>query len=154
MVWINNIYLYLGDYGMTEEKTNCDNCLTEPVGELVIRTIAMPEDTNPLGDIFGGWLLSQMDLGGLIAATEISKGRITTVAIDAMRFWNPVHVGDIICVHADLKRIGRTSITFLINAWAVDQFTKEDKHLVTEAQFTYVSIDAYGKSLPIKKVDE
>lgn len=134
---------------MSEDKKQCKNCLTKPIGELVIRTIAMPEDTNPLGDIFGGWLLSQMDLGGLIAATEISKGRITTVAIDAMRFWHPVHVGDIICVHAELKRIGRTSITFLINAWAVEQFTKIDKHLVTEAEFTYVSIDINGKSLPI-----
>ena len=117
---------------------------------MVIRTIAMPKDTNPLGDIFGGWLLSQMDLGGLIAATEISKGRITTVAINAMRFWNPVHVGDTICVHAHLIRIGKTSITFLINAWAVEQFAKTAKHLVTEAEFTYVSIDKQGKSIPIK----
>ena len=99
---------------MDKENGKEKHILTKPDGELVIRTIAMPRDTNPTGDIFGGWLLSQMDIGGLIAATEIAKGRTTTVAINAMRFWNPVHVGDIICIHAALKRVGRTSITFLI----------------------------------------
>ncbi|HJO93066.1 MAG TPA: acyl-CoA thioesterase [Victivallales bacterium] len=136
---------------MDKENGKEKHILTKPDGELVIRTIAMPRDTNPTGDIFGGWLLSQMDIGGLIAATEIAKGRTTTVAINAMRFWNPVHVGDIICIHAALKRVGRTSITFLINAWAVEQYSKKEKHLVTEAEYTYVSIDSDGRPTEINK---
>lgn len=122
----------------------------EPKGELVIRTLAMPADTNPSGDIFGGWLLSQMDLGGAIAAKEIVENRVITIAITAVRFWNPVHVGDTVCVHADLLKIGKTSLTLHINAWAVAMYHKEKRRLVTEADFTYVSIDDNGKPALIK----
>ena len=127
---------------MTDSNQSlCD----EPRGELVIRTLAMPADTNPSGDIFGGWLLSQMDLGGGIAAKEIALNRVTTVAITAVRFFNPVHVGDTVCVHADPLKIGRTSLTLYINAWALDMYNKEKRRLVTEADFTYVSIDDNGR---------
>lgn len=89
-----------------------------------------------------------MDLGGGIAAKEAVRGRITTVAIDSMRFWNPVHVGDTVCCFAELVRIGRTSITFNITAWATPM-ERENRHCVTQALFTYVAIDADGRPIPI-----
>jgi len=121
---------------------------TEPQGELVIRTIALPRDTNYNGDIFGGWLVSQMDLGGSIAAKEITGGRVTTVAIDFMRFWNPVQVGDTVCCYARRVRTGTTSVTFEIAAWAT-AIQRERRRCVTHALFTYVSIDKEGHPKPI-----
>ena len=132
---------------MTEQEKNV---LTAPKGNLTLRTLAMPADTNENGDIFGGWLLSQMDLAGAIAGVELTKSRLTTVAVNSMRFWNPVHVGDVVCVHTQLQKIGRTSISLLINAWAIDRLNEDEHHLVTEAVFTYVSIDKDGKPTPIK----
>jgi len=125
--------------------------LLEPKGKLTIRTTTMPADTNYRGDIFGGWIMSQMDLAGGIAAVEITKSRLTTVAVNSMRFWNPVHVGDIVCIYAELTRIGNTSISFLLNVWAVDRFDEEKRHLVTEAEFIYVSIDENSKPIHIRK---
>src|SRR5258707_15882026 len=90
---------------------------TEPWGDLSIRTLAMPADTNQNGDIFGGWLLGQMDIGGGIFASKLAKSRTVTVAIDAMNFRKPVFVGDVVSVHANLARIGRTSIPVHIEAW-------------------------------------
>ena len=83
---------------------------TEPSGELCIRALAMPADTNQNGDIFGGWLLSQMDLAGGIFASKIARSRTVTVAIDAMNFRKPVFVGDVVSVHANLVRVGKTSV--------------------------------------------
>ena len=122
----------------------------EPRGELVIRTIALPKDTNSYGDIFGGWLLSQMDLGGGIAAKEITGGRVTTVAIDRMRFWNPVRVGDTVCCYAHLSRMGTTSVTFEIAAWATP-IQRELRRCVTQALFTYVLLDDKGRPKPIPR---
>ena len=122
---------------------------TEPEGELVIRTIAMPKDTNFNGDIFGGWLLAQMDLGGAIAARKLSRSRITTVAIDSMRFRHPVHVGDTVCCHAKLERVGTTSMTYKIIAWVNPMGISEQRCCVTEALFTYVAIDKDGKPIPV-----
>jgi acyl-CoA thioesterase YciA len=133
---------------MTEKNRNLP---TEPKGELVIRTLAMPADTNPSGDIFGGWLLCQMDIGGGIAARGIVEDRVTTIAITSMRFWSPVHVGDTVCVHAELLKIGNTSLTFRITAWAVELYRNRTRRLVTEAEFTYVSIDDNGKPVRISK---
>ena len=133
-------------------KTALPNLPAEPTGHLVIRTIALPRDTNSYGDIFGGWLLSQMDLGGGIAAKEVVGGRITTVAIDGMRFWHPVHVGDTVCCYADIVRLGRTSVTFTITAWATP-IEREHRHCVTQALFTYVAIDAEGRPTPIRRID-
>ncbi|MBW2709705.1 MAG: acyl-CoA thioesterase [Deltaproteobacteria bacterium] len=124
---------------------NNQSLLNEPQGELVIRTVAMPADTNPSGDIFGGWLLSQMDLGGAITAKEIAMNRVTTVAITAVKFFNPVHVGDTVCIHANLLKIGKTSLTLHIDAWAVTVYHEKKRRLVTEADFTYVSIDDNGQ---------
>lgn len=123
----------------------------EPAGELVIKTVAMPADTNPSGDIFGGWLLSHMDVGGGIPARCLSGTRVTTVAITAMRFWNPVHVGDTVCVYAQLQKVGTTSMTFRVTAWVLP-FRKGEKNvLVTDALFTYVAIDEAGKPVPVKR---
>src|ERR1044072_1504025 len=92
---------------------------TEPTGDLTIRTVAMPADTNANGDIFGGWLLSQMDLGGGVFASKIANSRTVTVAIEAMNFRKPVFVGDLVSVYANLVRIGRTSITVHLEAWVM-----------------------------------
>lgn len=121
---------------------------TEPIGELCIRTLAMPADTNANGDIFGGWLLGQMDLGGGVFASKIAKSRTVTVAIEAMNFRKAVYVGDLVSVHASLVRIGRTSITVHLDAWA--QRRRETVPiLVTDGNFTYVSIDDQGRPQPI-----
>jgi acyl-CoA thioesterase YciA len=122
----------------------------EPHGELVIRTIAMPADTNANGDIFGGWLLSQMDLGGAIYARNLARSRVTTVAIDAMTFITPVYVGDIVSCHATLIKVGRTSLRIAVEAWA--QRTKGGELVrVTEGVFTYVAIDDAGKPWPVHR---
>lgn len=122
---------------------------TEPQGELCIRTLAMPADTNANGDIFGGWLLSQMDLGGGVFASKVAKSRTVTVAIEAMNFRKPVYVGDLVSVHANLVRVGRTSITVHLQAWVMRR--KElSSILVTDGNFTYVSIDDQGRPQPIK----
>ena len=116
---------------------------TAPEGDLCTRTLAMPADTNQNGDIFGGWLLSQMDIGGGIFASKIAKSRTVTVAIDAMNFRNPVFVGDVVSVHANLVRIGKTSITVHIEAWVLRR-NEMYSILVTDGNFTYVSIDDHG----------
>jgi len=123
---------------------------SEPHGELVIRTIAMPADTNANGDIFGGWLMSQMDLGAAIYARNLSRSRVTTVAVDGMSFLNPVNVGDIVNCHAALLKVGRTSMRIAVEAWV--QRGKDGKLLrVTEGVFTYVAIDESGRPQPVHR---
>jgi acyl-CoA thioesterase YciA len=122
---------------------------TEPVGDLCIRTLAMPADTNQNGDIFGGWLLSQMDLGGGVFASKITKSRTVTVAIEAMNFRKPVFVGDLVSVHVNLVRIGKTSITVHLEAWVLRR-KEMQSILVTDGNFTYVSIDDQGKPQVVK----
>ena len=123
---------------------------TEPSGELVIRTIAMPADTNANGDIFGGWLMSQMDLGAAIVAKNLSRSRVTTVAVDGMVFLNPVFVGDIVNCHAKLLKVGRTSMKIDVEAWV--QRGKDGTLLrVTEGVFTYVAIDDTGRPHPVHR---
>jgi acyl-CoA thioesterase YciA len=125
---------------------------TEPTGDLCIRTLAMPADTNANGDIFGGWLLSQMDVGGGVFASKIAKSRTVTVAIEAMNFRKAVYVGDLVSVHATLARVGRTSITVHLEAWSLRR--KEMLSiLVTDGNFTYVSIDDQGKPQAVKRDD-
>ncbi|MGH6740548.1 MAG: acyl-CoA thioesterase [Bradyrhizobium sp.] len=123
---------------------------TEPCGDLCIRTLAMPADTNANGDIFGGWLLSQMDLGGGVFASKIAKSRTVTVAIEAMNFRKPVFVGDLVSVHANLVRIGKTSIAVHLEAWVLRR-KEMQSILVTDGNFTYVSIDEQGHPQPIKQ---
>ena len=123
---------------------------TEPSGDLSIRTMAMPADTNANGDIFGGWLLSQMDIGGGIFASKLAKSRTVTVAIEAMNFRKPVYVGDLVSVHASLVKLGRTSMTVHIEAWVL---RRKETHsiLVTDGNFIYVSIDDQGHPQEIKR---
>ena len=136
---------------MTESTTQPVTGLdAEPTGDLTIRTVAMPADTNANGDIFGGWLLSQMDIGGGIFASKVAKSRTVTVAIEAMNFRKAVYVGDLVSVHASLVRIGRTSITVHLDAWALRRRAMEPI-LVTDGNFTYVSIDDDGKPQASKR---
>ena len=118
-----------------------------------IRTVAMPADTNSSGDIFGGWVLSQMDLAGGVLATQVSKKRVTTVAIDKMRFHKPIKVGDIVSFYTQVNTTGNTSITIDIETFVTrknDQLEKNQEIKVTEGKFVYVSIDLNGKPTPIK----
>ena len=115
----------------------------------VIRTIAMPADTNPAGDIFGGWLMAQMDLAGAVAAKRRAHGRIATVAVDAMTFHKPVFVGDLVSCYADLIKVGRTSMTVKIETW-VERRASGMIEKVTQATFTYVAIDRNGRPRPVE----
>jgi len=123
---------------------------TEPHGEIVIRAIAMPSDTNSNGDIFGGWLISQMDLGGGVMARTVAGSRVATVAIDAMSFVAPVSVGDTITCYARLHGIGRTSMKIGLEAWS-QRHLGGPPRLVTQGIFTYVAIDDSGRPHPVKR---
>ena len=123
-----------------------------PRGQLVIRTIAMPADTNAAGDIFGGWLMAQMDIGGAILAHQIARCRVTTVAVDAMEFHSPVLVGDTIACFAELQRVGRTSLSVHIEVW-VQRYAAYTEQCVTEAVYTYVALDAAGRPQPVHRAD-
>lgn len=116
---------------------------TEPKGALTIRTLAMPADTNPAGDIFGGWVMSQMDIAGAIAAVERAGGRVVTVAVEAMTFIAPVKVGDILCVYTTIERVGTTSITVSLEAWA-RRNRLDDRVKVTDGRFVYVALGEDG----------
>ena len=113
-----------------------------------VRTLAMPGDANPSGDIFGGWVLAQMDIAAGIAAYIRARGRVATVAINGMSFHQPVLVGDIVSCYADVIRIGRTSMTMDVEAWARRMRTGEEIK-VTEAKFTFVAIDDDRKPRPV-----
>ena len=119
-----------------------------PRGELTTRTVAMPRDTNPSGDIFGGWLMSQMDIAGGVCAGSRARGRVATVAVEGMVFHAPVHVGNVLCCYAEIKKVGTTSMTLRIEAWALPPGTGE-RIKVTEGIFTYVALDAQGKKRPV-----
>ena len=121
-----------------------------PVGNLLLRTLAMPGDTNPAGDIFGGWIMSQMDISGAILAREIANGRVVTVAVDAMSFLKPVSVGDVVCCYGKCVHVGHTSMKVHLEIWVkklIESETNEhaERHLVTEANYTYVAVDKEGK---------
>lgn len=122
-----------------------------PEGELVLRTLAMPADTNANGDIFGGWIMSQMDIGGAILAKEVAEGRVVTVAVNGITFLKPVAVGDVVCCYARCIRTGRSSITVNIEVWVkkVSSDPIGQRYCVTEAVFTYVAVDDDNKSRPL-----
>jgi acyl-CoA thioesterase YciA len=111
-----------------------------PDGELVLQTIAMPASANAYGDIFGGWLLSQMDLGGSVLAHQRARNRVTTVAIDSMAFLKPVFIGDLVCCYAKVLKTGRSSITIKVEVWVV-RMRILDKVKVTNGVITYVALD-------------
>jgi acyl-CoA thioesterase YciA len=123
-----------------------------PRGELCTRTLAMPTDTNQNGDVFGGWLMSQMDIGAGIFAANFTKSRAVTVAIEAMNFRKPVFVGDLVSVHASLVRVGRSSLTVHVEAWVMRSYQVQSI-LVADGNFAYVSIDGQGHPQQIKRDD-
>ncbi|KGE03163.1 acyl-CoA thioesterase [Pseudohaliea rubra] len=120
-----------------------------PQGELALQTIAMPKDTNAEGDIFGGWLLSQMDLAGAIAAREVASGRVATVAIEGMAFITPVHVGAVVSCYCDVIEIGRSSIRIVVEVW-IDSPHDGEPIKVTEGEFIFVAIDDKRRTRTIK----
>ena len=122
----------------------------KPEGELTLQTVAMPADTNPRGDIFAGWLVSQMDMAAAIAALKVTRGRVATVAIDSMHFLAAVQVGAVVSCHTKIREIGRTSIRINVEVWINHRETFEPVK-VTEADFVFVSIDEKGRTRPVDK---
>lgn len=127
--------------------------LKSPKGQLVLRTLAMPSDTNPHGHIFGGWIMSQMDLGGGILAKEIARSRIVTVNASSITFHKPAMVGDVVCCYAHCLKTGTTSITIAIEIWVKKvsdtNVNLGQRYCITEAVFTYVSVDKHNKPRPL-----
>ncbi|WP_386686908.1 acyl-CoA thioester hydrolase YciA [Lonepinella sp. MS14437] len=137
---------------ITEKTEQIEN--RQSKGTLLLRTLAMPSDTNANGDIFGGWIMSQMDMGGAILAKEIAKGRVVTVCVDKMSFLRPISVGDVVCCYGQLVKVGRTSMQVKVEVWIKKVYQGlRDRYCVTEALFTYVAIDKEGKPRSIPKED-
>ena len=122
-----------------------------PRGELASRVLAMPTDTNPKGDIFGGWIMSLMDMAGKMSATSVANGRVVTVAVDRIVFRQPVQVGDVVCCYTEILRTGNTSVTLSIEVWAMRQ-GQGDRHKVTDATFTFVAVDDDGRPRPLRSM--
>lgn len=135
------------------------NQCPNPEGELLLRTSPMPSDTNWNGDIFGGWIMSQMDIAGGMMVIEITGGRAVTVAVDAMKFIKPVNVGDVVCCYGKVMRIGKTSVTIRLEVWvkpylwAVQTDKGDGIFKVTEASFTYVAVNDEGRKRLIPKLE-
>ncbi len=122
--------------------------------ELVLRVIPMPSDTNSNGDIFGGWVMAQVDLAGSVLPARVAQGRVATVAVKEFIFKQPVRVGDILSFFASITRIGNTSVNVEVEVFA-ERIASQGTHFkVTEATLTYVAIDEEGRSRQIKKKDE
>ena len=119
-----------------------------PTGILTLQTIAMPANTNANGDIFGGWLMAQMDLGSSVLARGRARGRVATVAVDGMNFHHPVLVGDVVSIHSELLREGTTSMNVGVEVWITRQPTGE-RRKVTEARFVFVAVDERGAKRPL-----
>lgn len=125
---------------------------THPKGDLILRTLAMPADTNPNGDIFGGWVMAQMDIAGGILAKEATHGRVVTVAVEGMKFIKPIQVGDVVCCYGSIEEVGNTSISLKLEVWVKPILRRgEDRFKVTEARFVYVAIDDDHKKRIIKR---
>ena len=112
-----------------------------PAKEPTLRVIPMPADANHTGDIFGGWIMSQVDLAGAVPALRVAKGRVATIAVNSFVFKQPVFVGDIVSLYADVVRVGRTSITVSVEVYAQHRSAGESAVKVTEAVLTYVAVD-------------
>ena len=142
----------------TTPSSNSQTALPLPVGfpppsqgELVMKVIPMPSDVNANGDIFGGWVMAQVDLAGSVLPARHVKGRMATVAVNQFIFKHPVRVGDILSFYASVQRIGRTSITVQVEVFA-ERYDAQGQYLkVTEANLTYVAIDEQGKPRPIPR---
>lgn len=120
----------------------------QPAGVLLLRTLAMPADTNPSGDIFGGWIMAQMDMGGAILAKEMARGRVVTVAVDAMSFLKPVSVGDVVCCYGQCVHVGNSSLKVKLEVWVKKVATEPigERYCVTEGVITYVAVGKDGRS--------
>lgn len=131
--------------------TETDQTARQPRGTLAAMTQALPKDTNSGGNIFGGWILAQMDIAGELMANEIARCRTVTVSVDRMAFRLPVHVGDTICIYAELLRVGNSSMDLSLEVWAKQLFGeyRAEAHLVTEGIFRYVAIDDDGQPCPV-----
>ena len=131
--------------------SNSQNLSNKPRGTMLLRTLAMPADTNANGDIFGGWIMSQLDLAGGILAKEISKGRIVTISVSEIVFKKPVDVGDVVCCYGECTRVGRTSMSIRLEVWIKGYLDGEtgEREKVCEALFNYVAIDDHGRPRPV-----
>lgn len=116
-----------------------------PQGDLALQTVAMPKDTNADGDIFAGWLLSQMDMAGAVTAGEVAGGRVATVAIDGMALLTPVHVGAVVTCYCDVLEVGRSSVRIVVEVWINSKHDGEPIK-VTEGEFVFVAIDHSGRT--------
>lgn len=123
-----------------------------PSGDIALQTLALPRDTNSNGDIFGGWLLSQMDLAGAIAAREVARGRVTTVAVGSMAFLRPVPIGSTVSCYSEIVEVGRSSIKVIVEVW-VKHCEMDGQQKVTEGEFVYVAIDNSGRTRPVPTRD-
>lgn len=133
---------------MLEAKPETTDRTAPPNSEPVVRTIAMPAEANPAGDIFGGWIMSQMDLAGASLATRRAQGRCATVAVDSMSFLSPVYVGDEVSLYGRMVHEGHTSMKVAIEAWR--RHRESDEMIkVTDAVFTYVAIDKDRRPRPL-----
>ncbi|MEM6648804.1 MAG: acyl-CoA thioesterase [Pseudomonadota bacterium] len=122
-----------------------------PDGQLATRNMTMPADANSFGNVFGGWVMSQMDIAGSVAAVEHINNYVVTVAVDSMVFVAPIHIGDVVSCYTKIVKTGRTSITVHVETWALHRLKGGLREKVTEADFTYVSVDENGRPTPIQK---
>ncbi|PSW18355.1 acyl-CoA thioester hydrolase YciA [Photobacterium sanctipauli] len=127
-----------------------------PRGQLLLRTLAMPADTNANGDIFGGWIMSQLDLAGGILAKEISGGRIVTVSVSSITFKKPVKVGDVVCCYGECTKIGNSSMSIDLEVWVkpVKEHGVEERFMVCDATFNYVAVDSNGRPRAVKQAQK
>ncbi|GGF56266.1 acyl-CoA thioesterase [Azorhizobium oxalatiphilum] len=128
--------------------SNSPSDAAEPTGDLTLRTLAMPADANPAGDIFGGWVMAQMDLAAGMRATEVAMGRVVTAGVKEINFRLPVKVGDTLCIYINVVKVGRTSMTLDVQAFARRALTSR-REKVTEATFVMVALDEAGKPRPV-----
>ena len=142
--------------GEGKAKRGAGACPTpgRPSGELLLRTLAMPGDANPSGDIFGGWIMSQMDIAGSLLAREVAGGRVVTAAVDGMSFVSPVGVGDVVCCYGTCAKIGHTSVTISLELWvrttnAENGGMHPQRRLVTRANYVYVHVSREGRPIPL-----
>jgi acyl-CoA thioesterase YciA len=136
---------------MQQEASTMPGDTHQPRGELSLRTVAMPADTNPAGDIFGGWIMSLMDLAAGITGAAEAKGRVVTAAVSNLSFILPVKVGDVVCVYTEVNRVGRTSITLGVETWVLRR-GQDDRVRVTAAEFVLVAVDDAGRPRELRAV--
>ena len=136
---------------MSEDKPdqNSETSLETPEGERTITVVAQPADTNPSGDIFGGWILSQMDVAGGVAASRRAQGRTVTIGVKEMEFHKPVRVGDLVSCYTQVLKVGKTSMSIKIETWTTNHYNPTPLQKVTEGVFTYVALDENRNPRPV-----